>query len=89
LDADYIKKNFKIDNIGANCPSQRIRTLSLFSFGYLFENLECELYTSAIAMKTFIKILQKIAQIDEIIKANEDLDVIINSNIAEYNNKFA
>ena len=47
------------------------------TIGGLFEDLECELYTLAIAMETFVKILQKIAQIDEIIKRNEDLDVII------------
>jgi len=47
------------------------------TLGGLFADLECELYTLAIAMETFIKILEKIAQIDEIVKRNEDLDVII------------
>jgi len=43
----------------------------------LFKDLECELYTLAIAMEAFIQILEKIAQIEEIVKRNEDLDVII------------
>ena len=47
------------------------------TLGGLFANLECELYTLAIAMETFIQIMEKIAKIDEIVKRNEDLDVII------------
>ena len=47
------------------------------TLGGLFADLECELYTLAIAMESFIQILEKIAKIDEIVKRNEDLDVII------------
>ena len=47
------------------------------TLGGLFADLECELYTLAIAMETFIQIMEKIAKIDEIVKRNEDLDVII------------
>jgi len=47
------------------------------TLGGLFADLECELYTLAIAMEAFIQIMEKIAKIDEIVKRNEDLDVII------------
>jgi len=47
------------------------------TIGGLFKDLECELHTLAIAMEAFIEILEKIAQVDEIVKRNEDLDVII------------
>ena len=47
------------------------------TIGGLFKDLECELYTLAIAMEAFIMILEKIAQIDKIVKRNEDLNVII------------
>jgi len=47
------------------------------TLGGLFEDLECELHTLSIAMEVFIQILEKIAKIDEIVKRNEDLDVII------------
>jgi len=47
------------------------------TLGGLFKDLECELHTLAIAMEAFIQILEKIAQIEEIVKRNEDLDVII------------
>ena len=45
--------------------------------GGLFKDLECELHTLAITMEAFIEILEKIAQVDEIVKRNEDLDIII------------
>jgi len=47
------------------------------TLGGLFRDLECELHTLAIAMEAFIQIMEKIAKIDEIVKRNEDLDVII------------
>ena len=47
------------------------------TLGGLFADLECELYTLAIAMEAFMQIMEKIAKIDEIVKRNEDLDVII------------
>jgi IS4 transposase len=47
------------------------------TIGGLFKDLECELHTLAIAMEAFIEILEKIAQVDEIVKRNEDLNVII------------
>lgn len=47
------------------------------TLGGLFQDLECELHTLAIAMEAFIQIMEKIAKIDEIVKRNEDLDVII------------
>ena len=47
------------------------------TLGGLFADLECELHTLAIAMEAFIQIMEKIAKIDEIVKRNEDLDVII------------
>jgi hypothetical protein len=47
------------------------------TIGGLFKDLECELHTLAIAMEAFIMILEKIAQIDKIVKRNEDLNVII------------
>ena len=45
--------------------------------GGLFADLECELHTLTIAMEAFIQIMGKIAKIDEIVKRNKDLDVII------------
>jgi len=47
------------------------------TLGGLFQDLECELHTLAIAMEAFIQIMEKIAKIDEIVKRNEDLDIII------------
>ena len=43
----------------------------------LFTDLKCELHTLAITMEAFIEIMEKIAKIDDILKKNEDLDVII------------
>ncbi|MFA7047618.1 MAG: hypothetical protein WC170_08040, partial [Bacteroidales bacterium] len=42
-----------------------------------FKDLECELYTLSIAMQAFIEIMEKIAQIDEIVKNNKDFSNII------------
>ena len=42
------------------------------TIGGLFKDLECELHTLAIAMRAFIEIMDKIAQIDEIVNRNED-----------------
>ena len=47
------------------------------TLGGLFRDLECELHTLAIAMETFIKILEEIAKINEIVNRNEDLETII------------
>ena len=47
------------------------------TIGGLFKDLECELYTLSIAMQTFIEIMDKIAQIDEIVKNNKDFTSII------------
>ena len=47
------------------------------TIGGLFKDLECELHTLAIAMQTFIAILDEIAKIEDIIKRNEDLVSII------------
>jgi hypothetical protein len=47
------------------------------TIGGLFKDLECELHTLAIAMQTFIAILDEIAKIEEIINRNEDLMNII------------
>jgi len=47
------------------------------TIGGLFAELECELTTLAIGMQAFIKILTKIANIDQIINRNEDLAQII------------
>jgi hypothetical protein len=47
------------------------------TIGGLFKDLECELHTLAIAMQTFITILDEIAKIEEIINRNEDLMNII------------
>ena len=49
------------------------------TIGGLFKDLECELHTLAIAMQTFILILDEIAQIDEIVNRNEDFTTIINT----------
>jgi len=38
------------------------------TIGGLFKDLECELYTLSIAMQAFIEIMDKIAQIDDVIK---------------------
>jgi len=45
--------------------------------GGLFRDLECELYTLAIAMQIFILMPEKIAKIKGIINRNEDLVSII------------
>ena len=47
------------------------------TIGGLFRDLECELTTLAIAMQTFIAILDEIATIDGIVNRNEDLVSII------------
>jgi hypothetical protein len=47
------------------------------TIGGLFKDLECELHTLAIAMQTFIIILDEIAKIEDIVKRNEDLVNII------------
>ena len=47
------------------------------TIGGLFKDLECELYTLAIAMQTFIAILDEIAQIEEVVNRNEDFTAII------------
>jgi len=43
----------------------------------LFKDLECELHTLAIAMQTFIIILDEIAKIEDVVNRNEDLVSII------------
>ena len=47
------------------------------TIGGLFKDLECELHTLAIAMQTFIVILDEIAKIEDVVKRNEDLVNII------------
>ena len=47
------------------------------TIGGLFRDLECELHTLAIAMQTFIIILDEIAKIEDIVNRNEDLVHII------------
>ena len=47
------------------------------TIGGLFKDLECELYTLSIAMQAFIEIMDKIAQIDQIVKNNKDFTSII------------
>ena len=47
------------------------------TIGGLFKDLECELHTLSIAMQTFIEIMDKIAQIDGILKDNKDFTSII------------
>ena len=47
------------------------------TIGGLFKDLECELHTLAIAMQTFIIILDEIAKIEDVVKRNEDLVNII------------
>ena len=47
------------------------------TIGGLFKDLECELHTLAIAMQTFIAILNEIAKIEDIVNRNEDLVSII------------
>ena len=49
------------------------------TIGGLFKDLECELYTLAIAMQTFILILDEIAQIEEIVNRNDDFTTIIDT----------
>ena len=49
------------------------------TIGGLFKDLECELYTLAIAMQTFIAILDEIAQIEEVVNRNEDFTNIIDT----------
>jgi hypothetical protein len=47
------------------------------TIGGLFKDLECELYTLAIAMQAFIEIMDKISQIDDIVNRNKDFTSII------------
>jgi len=47
------------------------------TIGGLFKDLECELATLAIAMQTFIAILDEVAKIDDVINRNEDFMSII------------
>ncbi len=47
------------------------------TIGGLFKDLECELSTLAIAMQTFIAILEEIAKVEDIVNRNEDLTSII------------
>ena len=47
------------------------------TIGGLFRDLECELHTLAIAMQTFIIILEEIAKIEDVVNRNEDLVNII------------
>jgi len=47
------------------------------TIGGLFKDLECELATLAIAMQTFIAILDEVAKIDDVITRNEDFMSII------------
>ena len=47
------------------------------TIGGLFKDLECELHTLSIAMQAFIEIMEKIAQIDEIVQNNKDFTSII------------
>jgi len=47
------------------------------TIGGLFKDLECELHTLAIAMQTFIAILDEIAQIEDVVNRNEDFTAII------------
>jgi IS4 transposase len=47
------------------------------TIGGLFKDLECELHTLAIAMQAFIEIMDKIAQIDDVVKRNEDFATIV------------
>ena len=49
------------------------------TIGGLFKDLECELYTLAIAMQTFILILNEIAQIEEIVNRNDDFTTILDT----------
>ncbi len=47
------------------------------TLGELFRNLECQLETLAISMELFIKILEQLVQVQEIVKRNKDLEQII------------
>ena len=47
------------------------------TIGGLFKDLECELHTLAIAMQTFIIILDEIAKIEDVVNRNEELVSII------------
>jgi len=49
------------------------------TIGGLFKDLECELHTLAIAMQTFIAILDEIAEIEEVVNRNEDFTAIIDT----------
>jgi len=49
------------------------------TIGGLFKDLECELTTLAIAMQTFIAILDEIAEIEEVVNRNEDFTAIIDT----------
>ena len=48
------------------------------TIGGLFKDLECELYTLAIAMQAFIAIMDEIAKIEEVVNRNEDFTAIVN-----------
>ena len=45
--------------------------------GGLFKDLECELHTLAIAMQTFLSILDEIAKIEDVVNRNEDFKTIV------------
>jgi len=47
------------------------------TIGGLFKDLECELHTLAIAMQTFILILDEITKIEDVVNRNKDLVSII------------
>ena len=47
------------------------------TLGELFRDLECQLETLAISMELFIKILEQLVQVQEIVKRNKDLEQII------------
>ena len=49
------------------------------TIGGLFVDLECELHTLAIAMQTFIKILDEIANIEDVVNRNEDSAAIVDT----------
>ena len=49
------------------------------TIGGLFKDLECELHTLAIAMQTFIAILDEVAQIEEVVNRNEDFTAIVDT----------
>ncbi len=47
------------------------------TLGELFRDLECQLETLAISMELFLKILEQLVQVQEIVKRNKDLEQII------------